>query len=446
MAFFLFILLNATLFIRPVEAYGISELENSYLVLIIPCLILSLNDILACVLEKRLDAQPVTLCVFGLAVMVPLPFLAKFDLNAALQAGTDFLKVVIYFLLLVSLVNSKRRLTVFLACILFFCAVLAGTSILSNLQVIQLANVKKADIPKPDPVTGELPPPERLVGAGLFQDPNEMCVTLASLLPLALYFLTARKTAVGNLLGLVTTVLFAIGIVLTRSRGGFLALLTCLGVMSYIHWGGKKTAYLGALGLALVFAVGGGSRQTEIGVRTGTAQARIELWSDWLTTFRANPMLGDGMMMDQSESESGPTRDASDHLAHNSYLQSFADTGFPGGVCFLSAFCLAGWSIQRLATKDRMILDPDMRRLQPFVFGTVAGYAVGLLSLSLSYSVTTYFILGLGTAFVRVVRTFPRLPDLCVDLKVIRRCCVLGVIYLIGIYVFLQVMKIMGVI
>ena len=410
MAFFLFILLNATLFIRPVEAFGISDLENSYLVLIIPCLILSLNDILTCVLEKRLDTQPVTLCVFGLALVVPLPFLAKFDLNGAVHAATDFLKVVVYFLLLVSLVKSKRRLTVFLACILFFCAVLAGTSILSNLQVIELANAKQAIIPKPDPLTGELPPPDRLAGAGLFQDPNEMCVTLASMLPLALYFLTARKSAAGNLLGFLTTALFSVGIVLTRSRGGFLALLTCLSVMSYFQWGAKKTAYMGTVGLVLVFGFAGGSRQTEIGVRTGTAQARIELWSDWLVTFRANPMLGDGMMLDQSEEDSGAPKDLSNHLAHNSYLQSFADTGFPGGVCFLSAFCLGMWSIQRLAAKDRLILDPDLRRLQPFVLATVAGYAVGLLSLSLSYSITTYFILGLGTAFTRIARTFRACP------------------------------------
>src|SRR5436305_1735756 len=98
MAFFLFILLNATLFIRPVEAYGISDLENSYAVLIIPCLILSFNDILAYLLNKRLDTKPVTLCVLTLALMMPLPFLAKMDLNGAFRAGTDFLKVVVYFL------------------------------------------------------------------------------------------------------------------------------------------------------------------------------------------------------------------------------------------------------------------------------------------------------------------------------------------------------------
>ena len=303
MGFFLFILVNAVLFIRPVEAFGIHDLENSYLVLIVPCIYLSLNSILSCLLGKPLDAQPVAMCVFAIALIVPLSYVAKFDLNSAFRAATDFSKIVIYFLLLISLVNSPGRLKVFLAFILIFCAVLAGASILCNLKIIRLASVKVLPGEKPDPITGELPVPDRLEGAGLFQDPNEMCVTLAALIPLALYFLSNRSNLFSQLLGLLTTPLFLTGIIMTRSRGGFLALLAGLGVMSYIHWGPKKTFWLGSLGLILIMALGGG-RQTEIGVRTGTAQARIELWSDWLTTFRANPMLGDGMILNQPEAES----------------------------------------------------------------------------------------------------------------------------------------------
>ena len=126
MAFFLFILLNATLFIRPVEAFGITELQNAYLFLILPCMILAMDDIFACVLGRPLDSQPVTLCVFGLLLVVPLAFVGKMDLNDPVRSATAFVKVVIYFLLLIGLVKSGRRLNIFLGCILFFFMILAG--------------------------------------------------------------------------------------------------------------------------------------------------------------------------------------------------------------------------------------------------------------------------------------------------------------------------------
>ncbi len=46
MGFFLFILVNATLFIRPAEVFGIEELENVYQLLILACLAVSLPDVL----------------------------------------------------------------------------------------------------------------------------------------------------------------------------------------------------------------------------------------------------------------------------------------------------------------------------------------------------------------------------------------------------------------
>src|SRR5437660_7221212 len=103
MGLILFLLVNTSLFIRPAEVFGMEAFENVYQILILACLAVSLPEILACLLGKSLDAQPITLCVFGIMLLVPIAFLPAGDLSEAFRTGLYFFKAVIYYILLISL-------------------------------------------------------------------------------------------------------------------------------------------------------------------------------------------------------------------------------------------------------------------------------------------------------------------------------------------------------
>src|SRR5262249_2347472 len=127
----------------------------------------------------------------------------------------------------------------------------------------------------------------------------------------------------------------------------------------------------------------------------GTGQTRMRLWSDWMDKFRGSPVFGEGLPVPKEE-DVGKTAAELGHLAHNSYLQAFADWGFLGGMLFVGAFYLALWGVGRLKPRPHLAMEPHMARLQPFLLGALAAYAASLFSLSMTDRVPTFFMLALG--------------------------------------------------
>jgi len=62
-------------------------------------------------------------------------------------------------------------------------------------------------------------------------------------------------------------------------------------------------------------------------------------------------------------------------------------------------------------------VDPELRRLQPYMTALVTAYATGMLSLSLCYSVPTFTILALATVYGQAAMTYPPVPALRFNLR-----------------------------
>ena len=427
MDFFLFVLANAALFIRPPEIVSSWQDLQIYLYLMLACLVFAFPAVLEQFRPATLERRPITLCVLGLLLMGLLSNLT--DADALFTEGVEFAKVVVYYLLLVAVVNTPARLRRFLLCLAAFAGVVTLLAVLDYHEVINLPTLQALqDVVGDDPVTGEPIVIRRLHGTGLFSDPNDFSQLLVLAIPLALYGLAEGRGGPTRLLWLAPLGLFAYALFLTKSRGGFLAFVAGVLALLYARHGWRRCLLLAGLSLPVLLVVFAG-RMTDFSLQEGTGQQRIQIWSDALTFFRSSPLLGVGQnkfgKLDQLE-------------AHNSFLHGYADLGFLGGTLFLGAFCLAAWQLLRLGKAGLLFLDPGVGRLRPYLLAVVVGVSVGMLSLSRCYFVTTYTVLGLTTAYTGVGAVWPPPAPVIFDSRLVRRLAMTGVCFLAATYVFVR--------
>src|SRR5947209_8006528 len=106
MGFVLFVLLNAVLFIRLEELWPESAGLRLYLIVISLAALLSLPDVLHHLRPSEIAKRPITVCVFGLFLATALSLLARGRGDDAAELVPEFGKVVVYYLLMVSVVNT----------------------------------------------------------------------------------------------------------------------------------------------------------------------------------------------------------------------------------------------------------------------------------------------------------------------------------------------------
>jgi O-antigen ligase len=181
--------------------------------------------------------------------------------------------------------------------------------------------------------------------------------------------------------------------------------------------------------LALPLLLRGGGRQVDFDVSGGTGQARITLWTIYLEMFIAHPLLGVGF---------GQGTNYTYQVAHNSYIHVFAERGFLGGMCFLSAVLLAIWSIVRLSPSPDRPPDDDLARQRRFLLASICSYAVGIMTLSRNDVIPTYTILGLAVAYERMAAGSSARGPLRLSPKLIWLMVAASVIYLVVMFLYVK--------
>ena len=428
MAWFFFILLNANFFIRPAELFQAGEIPI-YNYLMIACLATSVGPMSRAI--RSATESPITVCILAFVAACVLSHLSHANLTRATNDGFFILKIVIYGLLLIGLVDTPARLRSFLALIIGLTALMIGLSVLHYEGMINLPALNAIDQRDIDPETGEVSVIPRLSSVGIFSDPNDLSTILVVAIIACLFFFdTSNKVRRG--LWLVPPVLFLYALKLTYSRGGLINLIVSLLILSGVRLGGKKTMGVCVLLLPIMIVLFGG-RQTRIDPtnKEDTSQARIQLWSEGLNMFQEAPIFGVGM---------NQYADRAGLVAHNSYVNSYAELGFIGGTLFAGAFYAAFTGLRRLGGEGVVFSDPFVMKLRPYLFAITCSYCIGMLSLSRAYNLPTYIVLGIVGAYLRIAEPGASIAPLRFDGAFLQRLLGVGVACIVGFYLFVRLM------
>lgn len=255
---------------------------------------------------------------------------------------------------------------------------------------------------------------------GQLDDPNEVAVLVASLLPFLFMFTRTRRLAAV----VVASLLLVIGLwamVLTQSRGGQLVLgAVVVGVL--VRQLGWRSVLLGAvMTLPIVLLSWRADADAE-----SSSLERAEILSEGLQLLKAHPLLGIGVGQFAGEN---PLNMA----AHNSYLLIATEVGMPGYLLW----CGLVWTTLKIplsvAFRPPPGLDPGLVHFAEALAASTVGVHVGIFFLSFVYKHVFFVWLGLAGALFGAVRDAH--PDFTVRTtgRDVAGICALAVIALVAV-------------
>jgi O-antigen ligase len=426
MDFAAFVLLNAVLFIRPMEfipaLYGMPLYSVAFCLCILP----SLPALLRKGVVGSIVGHPISVCVLTVAVTGVLSNLAAGRMEDSAEAFDDLGKVVLYFILLVVVVRSPARMKWFLAAIVVDGCIVASVGVADYKGIMKVPSLVVSEECRF--VDGQMIPFRRLSSTGLFGDPNDLGLLLVGCIIFSLYLITERSVAVPlrALWLLVPLPILFLALRLTYSRAGMLTLLVALAIYAIARFRWRAMVPI-ALAVPAVLSVGG--RQMEFTLSAGTGQTRVAMWDLYVGLFAKNPWLGVGY---------NHSMDYGDQVAHNSYIHTYAELGFLGGTAFLGAILLGLCGLARIGTIRTRGLDPVLSRLWPFLLANLASYAVGIMSLSRCYVVPTFTMLGLVVAYERMALATSGREPMRLGPKLLALLLVTSLAFLVGMYILIK--------
>jgi len=226
---------------------------------------------------------------------------------------------------------------------------------------------------------------------GFLEDPNEFAMALCMGAPLAVPFYERRRTLFRLGVIVVTTVLSAIAVIMTKSRSGQLSLMAGLGVYFLQRFGKPGLVVAGLTSLPLLMLGGRSGEEAE-----SSSIERLECWAEALSLWSENPFFGVGF---------GKFTEHHFLTAHNSFMLTLSELGPLGLLLWIAALYIC-FKITIRAQLDfagrRDAFDAKSWGLA--LSSSLAGMVISVFFLSVVYKPTTWVYLGVVAAFYATVR------------------------------------------
>ena len=172
----------------------------------------------------------------------------------------------------------------------------------------------------------------RARSTGIFSDPNDLSAMLTS----GLAFIVMRTTAQSGLnrvLYIICSIVVLFAIFLAGSRGGLIALSILLLACTWTLSKRKVLSLCLVLTVVGIIAAAAPGHMTDFDSQEESANSRFQSWDEGLSSLRVNPIIGIGYK--QFQERNGGL------VAHNSYVQCFAELGFVGFVFWFGCIYFA---------------------------------------------------------------------------------------------------------
>jgi hypothetical protein len=256
-------------------------------------------------------------------------------------------------------------------------------------------------------------PDGRLAGIqqSILSNPNDLAINIAITFPLGLAFVLQSRGRAKKVLWVAGLAVLCVGVVLTASRSGLLALMISVMICVW-EYGikGKRRNLVFATILVSVVGFLGAISSSHYRARVasivmgdvegsgdkGSREARIELLKKSTMTALTHPLFGVGPGC-------FPQIDQSWHVAHNAYTELAAESGIPALILFLLALWAALKNIAIVRKSAEYQRNAELRLLTQAVHASIIAFITGSFFASTEYNLYGYFMIGYTCVLVNIV-------------------------------------------
>ena len=270
---------------------------------------------------------------------------------------------------------------------------------------------------------------------GQIGDPNEFAAVLVPALVIAAFLFAARRGAVLRWALATCVLLFGIGLFLTQSRGGIVALVVAFAATLLLAGPVRAKALavilvVGALGISYFTLVAPPEALQRIThFSSGGGSGREDLWTVAYRIWADHPVAGIGIgnfkivepryALDAVDLERVDLVVDTPKVAHNTYLHVLTELGLVGAIALaiviVAALLAVRRAIRAFARTGNFELEVLARGIAIATIGMLAAFAF----ISAQYEKQLWLLIGLAAATATVARRADELaPDGAYDLAV----------------------------